>query len=241
MICHHGGVRNHRLSTLAVVAATLAIVLGATGCATRNGSVDAFCAQLPKTAAASSFSPELLATMTPSKVSDHLRKASTQLRDLERVAPRKVRDDVATTADFAQRYAAELDRVIEEQARPGYRPTVSYQPAPQPYDLGPSGTALDYYDRWSMNPVFQAFNAVSRSYPGALKATATLTKYAIDKCGPNSLPQGETNNGTWVDEQNTTGPVIIGPSNQPFTPSTIPGTPATTATTSPSLMPGAAP
>lgn len=173
----------------AIVALALIAISAATGgCATRNGDIAEFCKVLPQTAAISNLSPDLLSTERPASVAKRLRKVSDDLRRLERTTPRKVRSDVATTADFALRFANELDRLVRDPQSMRQQPAVTYIYNEDGPALSPSGP--DFYDSLYGSPVYQAFNHVSRSYPGALKATSNVSSYAQEKCGSSSLPQG---------------------------------------------------
>lgn len=184
----------------ALLAAALTLT---TGCATRNGDVAAFCRELPRTSAISLLEPNQLAqSSSPAQVSARLHKVSTELRKLERAAPRTIRSDVATVANFTQRFAFELDRILRDNPT-GPTSATTLPPMARLDESGHSATAGHSVqvigpdgqygvdpDGWWNNPIFMAYNRVGHRYPGALKASASFVDYAKDHCGERVLPQG---------------------------------------------------
>jgi hypothetical protein len=172
-----------------------------------------------------------------------LDQISRDLRRLEQVAPRKVRNDVATVANFAQRFSHELREVSEARSggdfRGQYR-TYDGDRASAITVTGPDGIRdgqpwQTEQNQWYSNPVFIAFQNVSRSYPGALSATSDFVSYAQDRCGEDAVPQGyqpDSGNGPggFMDgggmyQPMPRNPVVVQPQPQPGT------QPAATTTT----------
>jgi hypothetical protein len=188
--------RPARLATTAVVAAAL-LALAAPGCAQRNGNTAQFCAQVPKTPAVSLLVNTVQGGSIAQTVA-RVNSVATSIRTLERVAPRKVRPDVATTADFAEHLADELRHVPDSPAStstttpvyPGGVPTsVAPGYVPNPYQYGP-GVYNPYAD-----PRTMAIERVFFRYPRALKATSSFVSYAKSHCGTNVVPQGYQSTG----------------------------------------------
>lgn len=239
-----------------VVPLLLAGLLAAStaGCASRNGSLEEFCKVLPTTAAVSSLSPELLVHSDISTTMAKLDQISQDLRRLEQVAPRKVRNDVATVANFAQRFSHELRAVSEQQQPTGYQAEPNgghtvYDGANGSTTYDQNGTQVpnSWRDNLYSNPVFIAFQNVSRSYPGAISATTDFVSYAQKRCGESAVPQGyqgDSNTfpgGFQVDQNGNLyqpmpgNPIVVQPATP--TPTTIASTPTTTTTTVPATIP----
>lgn len=235
-----------------VVSLLLAGLLGATtvGCATRNGSLEEFCKVLPTTTAVSSLSPEVLGTTDIAATRAQLEKISQDLRRLEQVAPRKVRNDVATVANFAQRFSHELGKVNEQRQPTGVNSnpnggfTFYDGNASTTYDQYGNAIPDTWRGQWYSNPVFIAFQNVSRSYPGAVSATSDFVSYAQKNCGDAVVPQGyrgdtETLPGGFQIDQNGNlyQPMPPNPGGVWPPPATSDQATTTTTTTTPATAP----
>jgi len=174
--------------------------LGAAGCATRNGSVAAFCAQLPKTPSVMSLYSLASTSSVPEAVA-RISSMAESMRELERVAPRAIRGQVATTADFAEHLADELKSlpatdlaVVTVPTAPG---GVIVPPDSGPVVL-PGGARRVYQDAWTDRSLLLA--DVFNRYPGAVSATYRFVSYAKDHCGAAAVPRGFDTNDSIPDQ-----------------------------------------